>query len=167
MLKYDCCLPTHADALDLGLLLELSELYCLVCPSNRLNPVQSSMWAVAPAMSVSPPQVLATFVATSGRALISIVEHIVEDVLLVGGSAATPSSTSSSRQRGMTPVYGGGNPDVKLEHLRGWYMDMMPALKLVLQEVHLAGSPAGQPKGEVLANDRCPAPAAAVCSVYG
>jgi hypothetical protein len=103
------------DALDLGLLMEVAELYCLVCPkgsptSESTATVSGIAWrplvgALGDGLADPDGSVLSSFAATCGEALISIAEYLVEDVLLVVGphgpsgasSAGRASSTNSSR----------------------------------------------------------------------
>jgi hypothetical protein len=130
------------DAQDLALLLEVTELYCLVSPSSGTagspEVVTSHAWlALMQAVKVCPYPVLARFAATCGEALLSIAEYLVEDVLLVAsGAVAGFSSSSSSSSRKCSPEAGGQNPAVTLEHRVKWAQDAMSMLCFLMSEQH-------------------------------
>jgi hypothetical protein len=115
-----------AGAQELSLLLEVSEMYCHVSPSSAVAPPQKHAWPILSAVHACSPHALASFASTSGEALISIAEHLVEDVLLVMGTAT--GSHSNSKQQ---PRHGAGNPDVTLKHRLAWAQDMLSTLGLL------------------------------------
>jgi hypothetical protein len=131
-----------ADAQDLALLLEATELCCLVCPSDVNNVVSKTVTvAYLYIVDISYP-VLTSFAATCGEALISIAEYLVEDVLLVSSGAApqpadlsttttTSSSSSSSGSRGQLRA-GGDNPAVTLEHRVAWAQGTLESLAALM-----------------------------------
>jgi hypothetical protein len=142
--------PAATGVLDVALILEVSELYCLVCPLDRVDAVRKDPFlTLQQAVQVAPHSVRAEFAATYGEALLSIAECLVEDVLLVssGGSsssapAAAPdsrpvtgtsqhrtpetqhnssTSSSSSSSGRRRPWAGGRNPAVTLVNHRVWW----------------------------------------------
>jgi len=93
-----------SDALDLGLLMEVAELYCLVVPAGRDYAAYGGAWRALVSMlggMVRAPygHLPAAFAATCGEALISIAEYLTEDVLLVMAPDG-PGAASSSSSRG-------------------------------------------------------------------
>jgi hypothetical protein len=96
-----------ADALDLSLLLEVSELYCsIILRKSGAHVFLNDAWPVSMASVMCPADVLHAFAATSGDALISIAERLVEDVVYVMGSAASPvpPSGGGGSSRGSRPA---------------------------------------------------------------
>jgi hypothetical protein len=103
-------LSAAADPLDLALLVEVAELYCLVCPPGGVPSEHHEPWHVLQmAIEVSPYPVLAGFAATCSEALLGIAEYLVEDVLLVAsGAAAGPkASAAGPRSRAGTSATSG------------------------------------------------------------
>lgn len=152
-----------ADAQELSLLLEVSELYC---PSSPFTPVQRRAWPIMAAVSACPPQALATFVATSGEALISIAEHLVQDVLLAMASsgsataaprltaAATAKSSSNKASSSMEkPRYASNNSSVALEDRQAWAQDVLFAVATIAIQESGAGGLQGR-AGETLVQNR-------------
>jgi len=123
----------------LQVLLEATELYCLVSPGGA-KVDQSAWYAIYQGTDASPYTAQVQFAATHGEALLSIAEYLVEDVLLVSNAAAAPkptgsaaadtspcstggtssSSTSSSSSSSRRPRAGAGNAAVTLEHRVWW-----------------------------------------------
>jgi hypothetical protein len=148
-------------ALDLALLLEVTELYCLVCPPGPAKSVcKDAFMPLQQALVATPRSVMAQFTATYGGALLSIAEYLVEDVLLessgaagaASGSAAGPqaagqgaaagrsqhgipetqASSSSSKHH---PRAGGRSPAVTAQHRVMWTQDAASTLGvLTLQQ---------------------------------
>jgi len=152
--------PAATGVLDLALILEVSELYCLVCPLDRAGEVRKDPFlTLQQAVAAAPRSVRAEFAATYGETLLSIAEYLVEDVLLVisGGSSSgqaaaadtradtgmsqhrTPeaqrsSSSSSGRRR---PWAGGRNPAVTLANHRVWWaQDTVSTIGMMIMQDH-------------------------------
>jgi hypothetical protein len=86
-------------AQDLSVLMEVAELYCLVCPTPLGARVGKNAWLLYQHGGAIPHSALAQFAATCGEALLSIAEYMVEDVLLVSsdvGGASTPGSDAAA-----------------------------------------------------------------------
>jgi hypothetical protein len=100
----NCTIAT--GALDLSLLLEVTELYCLVSPDDLSTPNdRPPNWAsVRPdillglqhAVEAAPANVRAEFAAASGTALLSMAEYLVEDVLLEGSGATSAAAAAAN-----------------------------------------------------------------------
>jgi hypothetical protein len=91
--------------LDLALLLEVTELYCLVCPGPV--PVVRDGWlGLSQAASTAPYDALAGFAATCGDALLGITEYLVEDVLLVARQAAEDAAARGAHAGSSTATSG-------------------------------------------------------------
>jgi hypothetical protein len=105
--------PT-SDAYDLGVLMEVAELYCVANPIDGTHEIpvedvcymawQPLLSALTNALAAADAHVPTAFAATCGEALFSIAEYLVEDVLLVmvgegpgAGNSADWTSSSSSR----------------------------------------------------------------------
>jgi hypothetical protein len=140
-------------ALDLPLLLEATELYCLVCPPAKFV-CDYAFMGLQQALDATPRSLLAAFAATSGETLLSIAEYLVADVLLessgaagaASGSAAGPqaagqrsrqsadesqpssSSSISSSSSNRRPRAGGRNPGITLEHRVKWAQDTVTTI---------------------------------------
>jgi hypothetical protein len=99
-------LSAAAGPLDLALLVEVAELYCLVCPPTPGGAVYMEPWAVLQkAVNVAPYPVLAGFAASSSKALLGITEYLVEDVLLVAsGAAAGPKASAAGSAPSTSPA---------------------------------------------------------------
>jgi len=144
-----CCVVLAAtDALDLALLLEVTELQCLVCLAPE-DVRKDAMLALQQSLEVAPRSVRTKFAATCGEKLLSIAEYLVEDVLQEGSStAAAPAasaagqqaagkmaaggtkkqpSSSSSRRR-----VGGGSPGVTLMHRVSWTQDTITTIGVLM-----------------------------------
>jgi hypothetical protein len=148
-----------ADAQDLALLLEATELYGLISPNDVDGGVNKSIWATFVQILACPHPVLASFAATCGEALIGVAEHLVEDVVLVSsGAAPAPtnttgcSSSSSSTTKGGSssssgsssrarPRAGRDNPVVTLVHRVGWAQDTVGCLGLLMSQQALKKPP--------------------------
>jgi hypothetical protein len=119
--------PAAADHLDLAVLLEATELYCLVSPDNQEKLDKDAWVTLYQSTDASPYPAQVKFAAACGEALLSIAEYLVEDVLLVSSSGAaagrtagsTPDSTSTSSSSSR-PRAGSGNAAVTLQHRIQW-----------------------------------------------
>jgi hypothetical protein len=123
--------------------MEVAELYCLVCPAPA--PALRQVWTLVMAAVQKSSSVLAAFAATCGEALISIVEYLTEDVLLVMNSPSTSTSAagaSSSSRRSSSgnrqPRYGGTDTSITLEDRLYWALDAGAALGLLLARLQNA-----------------------------
>jgi hypothetical protein len=149
-------------ALDLALLLEATELQCLVPPTPD-GVRKDAMLALQQTVEAAPRSVRAEFAATSGEALLSIAEHLVEDVLLVSSGAAgaasgsaagppaasrgaaavaaagtdnQPSSNSNSNSSSSSKrryLVGGGSPEVTLMHRVRWAQDSVTNVGVLMR----------------------------------
>jgi hypothetical protein len=88
---------------ELLLLLEVTELYCLVCPGGSTDPELEGAWTafqrgVIPFLSLGwcPEEYEHAFAAAGGAGLLSIAEYLTEDALLVMDGASPPTSSNFS-----------------------------------------------------------------------
>jgi hypothetical protein len=116
-----------ADAQELALLLEVTELYCLVVPSPR--PLGEQLWLPLMLLVKYAPTTPTQFAVMVGKALISLAEDFTQDLLQVlegpsttatdtGTASSSGSSSSSSESRRLRT--GGGSPSVTLYHRLKW-----------------------------------------------
>jgi hypothetical protein len=176
-----CCVVLAAtDALDLALLLEVTELQCLVCHPPDIVRKDATL-ALQQSLEVAPRSVRAEFAATHGETLLSIAEYLVEDVLQEGsGAAAAPAAgpqaagqgaaggTETLPSSGRRRLVGGGSPAVTLVHRVSWTQDTISTIGVLMLKQGMdwaAPSETGGPPE--LGGEHCLGMAYGVCRVRG